>query len=118
MTDVTGFGLAGHVLAICRASNLRADLSLAAIPLYEGAAALAAAGIRSTAYPDNLAAAPVTGASGAAGLLLHDPQTAGGLLAAIAPDQAEACVAALRAAGHEAAIIGALSQGAPAIHCR
>lgn len=118
MTDVTGFGLAGHVLAICRASNLRADLTLATMPLYDGAAALADDGIRSTAYPDNLAAAPVAGASGAAGLLLHDPQTAGGLLAAVAPDQAEACVAALRAAGHEAAIIGALSQGAPAIYCR
>ncbi len=118
MTDVTGFGLAGHVLAICRASNLRADLTLAAVPLYEGAAKLAAAGIRSSAYPDNLAAAPVTGASGAAGVLLHDPQTAGGLLAAVAPDQADALVRELRALGHAAAIIGALSQGAPAIHCR
>lgn len=117
MTDVTGFGLAGHLLAICRASNLRADLTLDAIPLYDGAAKLADAGIRSTAYPDNLAAAPVTGARGACGLLLHDPQTAGGLLAAVAPDQANALVTELREAGHEAAVVGTLSKGAPAIHC-
>lgn len=117
MTDVTGFGLAGHLLAICRASNLRADLTLDAIPLYDGAAKLADAGIRSTAYPDSLAAAPVTGARGACGLLLHDPQTAGGLLAAVAPDQANALVTELREAGHEAAVVGTLSKGAPAIHC-
>ncbi|MFU8882991.1 MAG: selenide, water dikinase SelD, partial [Rhodobacterales bacterium] len=65
MTDVTGFGLAGHLMAICRASGVGAALQLAAIPLYDGAEALAARGIRSTAYADNLAAAPVSGASGA-----------------------------------------------------
>ena len=118
MTDVTGFGLAGHLLAICRASQLRAEIDLAAIPLYDGAAELADAGIRSTAWAANLAAAPVTGATGPRGVLLHDPQTAGGLLAAVSPDQAEGCVAELRAQGHEAAIIGRLSAGAPAILCR
>jgi selenide, water dikinase len=117
MTDVTGFGLAGHLMAICRASGLRASLQLDAIPLYDGAEALAAAGIRSTAYPANLAAAVVQGASGPRGILLHDPQTAGGLLAAVAADQAEALVSKLRQAGHEAAIIGTLQTGAPAILC-
>jgi selenide, water dikinase len=117
MTDVTGFGLAGHLLAICRASGLGARVQLAAIPLHDGAEELAAQGIRSTAYPANLAAAPVTGASGPRGILLHDPQTAGGLLAAVAPDQAEGLLALLRAMGHEAALIGHLTEGAPAIHC-
>ena len=117
MTDVTGFGLAGHLMAICRASGLRASLQLDAIPIYDGAEALAAAGIRSTAYPANLAAAAVQGASGPRGVLLHDPQTAGGLLAAVAADQAEALVLKLREAGHEAAIIGSLQTGAPAILC-
>lgn len=117
MTDVTGFGLAGHLMTICRASGLRASLHLGAIPLYDGAEALADEGIRSTAYPTNLAAAPVQGGSGPRGALLHDPQTAGGLLAAVAPDQAEALLSALRSAGHDAAIIGKLDTGAPAIDC-
>jgi selenide, water dikinase len=45
--------------------------------------------------------------------LLSDPQTCGGLLAAIPADQAEAVVKALRADGHEAAVIGEVSTGAP-----
>ena len=117
MTDVTGFGLAGHLMAICRASGLRAALDLEAIPVHDGAEDLAAAGIRSTAYPANLAAAPVTGASGPRGALLHDPQTAGGFLAAVPADQAEALLAALRAAGHRSARIGTLQPGAPGIDC-
>ena len=117
MTDVTGFGLAGHLMAICRASSLRARLNLADIPLHDGVEDLTEAGIRSTAYPANLAAVPVTGASGARGVLLHDPQTAGGFLAAVAPDQAELLLARLRASGHEAAIIGRLDTGAPGIDC-
>ena len=115
MTDVTGFGLAGHLLAICRASGLGARLRLSDIPLYDGAEDLAAKGIRSTAHAANMAAAPVTGASGARGALLHDPQTAGGLLAAVDPGQAGNLVAALRALGHEAALIGSMTEGAPEI---
>lgn len=117
MTDVTGFGLAGHLMAICRASGLAARIRLAEVPLYDGAEALAEAGIRSTAWPANQAAAPVTGASGARGALLHDPQTAGGLLAAVAPDQAEALLSDLRALGHEAAIIGTLTEGPAGVSC-
>lgn len=117
MTDVTGFGLAGHLMAICRASGLSARLGLADIPLYDGAEDLARAGIRSTAWPANRAASPVIGAEGPRGALLHDPQTAGGLLAAVAPERAEALIATLRTAGHEAAVIGVLSDGPPAITC-
>ena len=117
MTDVTGFGLAGHLLEICRASDLSAELSLDMIPLYPGALALAEAGHRSTLHPANQAAAPVAGAEGARGALLHDPQTAGGLLAAVEADQAEALVAALRLLGHEAAVIGRMVAGAPGVSC-
>ncbi len=53
MTDVTGFGLAGHLLAICRASGCGAEIDLDAVPLYAGAEALAAAGHRSTLYAAN-----------------------------------------------------------------
>lgn len=117
MTDVTGFGLAGHLMAICRASGLAADLDLAAIPLLDGAATLAKTGLRSTAWPANQAASPVMGATGATGLLLHDPQTAGGFLAAVAPDQAPALVTQLQQQGHPAAIIGTLRPGAAGITC-
>lgn len=117
MTDVTGFGLAGHLMALCRTSGLAAEISLGDIPTYDGAEALAEAGIRSTAWPANMAAAPVTGATGARGTLLHDPQTAGGLLASVAPDQAETLLQEVRALGHEAAIIGRMIAGAPAIRC-
>ena len=86
MTDVTGFGLAGHLLNMLEASGTGATLDLAAIPLHAGALDLAAQGIRSTIWEANRAAAaprvfhedtPLTA-------LLFDPQTAGGLLAAVA----------------------------------
>ncbi|TMM54044.1 selenide, water dikinase SelD [Sulfitobacter sabulilitoris] len=115
MTDVTGFGLAGHLMAICRASGVGARITLDAIPLYSGAQDLAAAGHRSTIHADNLAHAPVAGARGPRGALLHDPQTAGGLLAAVAAQDARALVDRLRAAGHEAALIGRFTSGPPAL---
>jgi selenide, water dikinase len=91
MTDVTGFGLAGHLDEMLRAGEVAADLELAAVPLMAGAEALAAAGIASTIAPANRAAligrieAPKTPRAA----LLFDPQTAGGLLAAVPADAAE-----------------------------
>lgn len=118
MTDVTGFGLAGHLLAMCRASGVRASVGLDDLPIYEGALDLAEEGHRSSIYDANLAAAPVINAHDARAVFLHDPQTAGGLLAALAPEVAERALASLRAAGHSAAIIGAIDEGAPEIICR
>ncbi|KPA21927.1 Selenide, water dikinase [Shimia sp. SK013] len=115
MTDVTGFGLAGHLMAICRASGVAADINLGAVQTYAGAEALAAAGHRSTIYQNNVDAAPVVGEDSAKAALLHDPQTAGGLLAAVAADQAAALVAQLRSLGHDAAVIGRLKEGAASI---
>ncbi|MCB1357155.1 MAG: selenide, water dikinase SelD [Maritimibacter sp.] len=117
MTDVTGFGLAGHLLAICKASGVAAELALDAVPLYPGALALAEAGHRSSIWTANRAAAPVAGAEGARGALMHDPQTAGGLLAAVEAEAAEGLVARLRDAGHEAAVIGRILEGDPALRC-
>jgi selenide,water dikinase len=116
MTDVTGFGLAGHLLNICRASGTGAALALDALPLLPGAEALAAAGLRSTLWSENRAA--LAGHLGALpdtprAALLFDPQTAGGLLAAVGPDTAEDTLAALRAAGYPAARIGAITGGPP-----
>ncbi len=115
MTDVTGFGLAGHLLGMCRASGLGARLDLAAVPVYPGALELAGAGHRSTIWAANARAAPVRGATGAREALLHDPQTAGGMLAALPAGAADAVVAELCAAGHEAARIGEMVAGAPEI---
>ncbi len=113
MTDVTGFGLAGHLLEILQASNCAATLILAQIPLLPGAELLAAAGHASSLAPANRAAtAPyMTFTQSPAADLLFDPQTAGGLLAAVPADQADALIAALG----DAAIIGALTMGAPLI---
>lgn len=109
MTDVTGFGLAGHLGEMLKASSARAQLDLAAIPLYPGALDLAAAGIASTLLPENLAFDSIVHGElgGAMRALLFDPQTAGGLLAGIPQNRAAECVTALRAAGYnDAAIIG------------
>jgi selenide,water dikinase len=113
---VTGFGLAGHLGNICRASGVAAWIDPEAVPLMPGAEALAANGIRSTIWAANRRAAPVAGLDeGARAALLHDPQTAGGLLAAVAAAEAEGLVAQLRAAGHQAARIGGIEAGAAAL---
>lgn len=112
MTDVTGFGLAGHLLAICEASGTGAEISLDRVPFYDGAMELAAQGVRSTIYPQNrTAGARMTLPDDPRADLLFDPQTAGGLLAAIAPDDADATVAALCQAGYRAARIGRVVDG-------
>ncbi|MBI1418847.1 MAG: selenide, water dikinase SelD [Limimaricola sp.] len=119
MTDVTGFGLAGHLAGLCEASGVAADLDLHAVPLMPGALALAEAGVRSTLFAENRAGAgAVLGAAGARGDLLFDPQTAGGLLAAVQSEDAEALVANLVAAGYDAAIIGRIVAGDPVITVR
>ncbi|WP_460273196.1 selenide, water dikinase SelD [Celeribacter sp. ULVN23_4] len=114
MTDVTGFGLAGHLLGICRASGVAAEIRLSDIPLLPGALAQSMAGMRSTIYPANRAyAAEYHGPEGARADLLFDPQTAGGLLACLSPMRAEKCLSALREAGYQAALIGEITEGEP-----
>lgn len=82
MTDVTGFGLLGHLLGICEASKLGAELRLDAIPYLPGAAALSAQRVRSSLFAENAAQLPEISTGGVQDLLF-DPQTAGGLLAAL-----------------------------------
>jgi len=115
MTDVTGFGLAGHLLEILQASGCAARLDLACVPVLAGAEALAAAGQASSLAPANRAAAAprMVFTESPRATLLFDPQTAGGLLAAVPSGQAEALVAALRLQGEAAAIIGRIEAGTP-----
>ena len=102
MTDVTGFGLAGHLAGLCAASGVSARVDLSAVPLMAGAEALAAAGVRSSLFAANLAALEGRAAlpGGPRAALMADPQTAGGLLAAVP----EAAVPGLE--GHGAVRIG------------
>ena len=115
MTDVTGFGLAGHLLEILEASGVAARLRLADVPLMAGALDLAAAGMGSSLQPANLAATSwrMEAPQDVRVTLLTDPQTCGGLLASVPAGEAEALVLALRAAGHQAAAIGEVVAGEP-----
>lgn len=119
MTDVTGFGLLGHLDEMLRASGLHVRLDLTAIPLMPGAEALAARGVTSTVAPSNRAAliGRVALPDGPRTALLFDPQTAGGMLASVPMDQAEALCMSLRDMGHVAAMIGQFlpAQDRPAI---
>lgn len=101
-TDVTGFGLAGHLQEMLEASGVGAVLRLESIPALPGVRALVAHGIESTLAADNrvlLGDAPGTA-------LLVDPQTSGGLLLGLPPSRAGACLEALLDGGLNAAIVG------------
>jgi selenide,water dikinase len=89
VTDVTGFGLAGHLLEMLDASRVSARLSMGALPLLEGFAELNAAGVRSSLDPANRAGESRCRVdrpelnSRPAFHALFDPQTSGGLLLAV-----------------------------------
>jgi selenide,water dikinase len=111
-TDVTGFGLLGHLVEMTKASGTDAAIDLAAVPVMDGALATVQAGIFSSLHPQNarLRRAVVNAADYADDprfALLFDPQTAGGLLASVPEERAEDCVAALKKQGYaSAAIVG------------
>ncbi len=111
-TDVTGFGLLGHLLEMVKPAGVDVKLYLRAIPVLDGALETLASGIASSLQPQNVRLRRAirdleTVADDPRYPLLFDPQTAGGLLASVPADAAEACVAELRQSGYEqAAIIG------------
>lgn len=111
-TDLTGFGLLGHLVEMTRPSGVDAELSLSALPLLAGALETVKAGIVSSLQPANVRLRRALRNQEAfvdhpVYPLLFDPQTAGGLLAGVPAERAEACVAALHAAGYGGtAVIG------------
>jgi selenide,water dikinase len=116
-SDITGFGLAGHLIEMLDASGVDVRLVLDALPTLDGALDLLALGLASTLAPANRRAAEgmMGEARGARFELLFDPQTAGGLIAGVGHEHAAACVAALKQAGYaDAAIIGAVTARAGA----
>ena len=109
-TDVTGFGLAGHLHEMARASACGVELEIGRLPLYAGAAELARAGIQSSLLPQNIRIRHDIEdrgkfAANAAYPLIFDPQTAGGLLASVDEEKAQECLEALDELGYETARI-------------
>lgn len=111
MTDVTGFGLAGHLQGICDASGVGAVLRLDRIPVLDGALALSDNGVLSSLFPDNRNLVPSLPDHGKA-RLLFDPQTGGGLLAAVSHNKAGSLCKSLQDQGFDAAIIGEMTDQA------
>ncbi len=126
-TDVTGFGIAGHLHEMLEGSDCAGELDFGALPIFDGVLALAADGV----VPGRTAevieyAAPFTTWTGrpapigpgaplddlARWRVLCDPQTSGGLLMAVAPDKSEALCAALAKRGCACAVIGSAIEGA------
>jgi selenide,water dikinase len=125
-TDVTGFGLLGHLANILDASGLDAEIRASDVPLLDGALELAAAGVAPGGSRRNLeralrVTAMSSDVSAAMQLLLADAQTSGGLLLCVAEDRANEAVDRLKEAGStRAAVIGQLSSaaGVPRIRVR
>ncbi|MEO8812928.1 MAG: selenide, water dikinase SelD [Caulobacteraceae bacterium] len=121
VTDVTGFGLLGHSLEMCRGAGLAAEIAADRVPFLTGVEALARDGVRTGAGPRNWESYRAD-ADLPADLepwrreLLVDPQTSGGLLIAVAPEGTDAVLRLARAAGFDqAAVVGSMNSGAPRI---
>ena len=116
MTDVTGFGLAGHALEMARGSDCTLRIDWSAVPLLDGARNLASAGYVTGASGRNWASygSEVTFARDMAAVdqtLLCDPQTSGGLLVSCAASAADEVRAVFHRHGFGAAVIGQAEAG-------
>lgn len=121
MTDVTGFGLLGHLLELARGSSLSAKLDMAGIPflpqvqkLAEQGCVTGASGRNWQGYGHEVILAPSINPVQQA--LLTDPQTAGGLLVSCAPETVEQVLALFREEGFaDAAVIGEMQAGSAGV---
>ena len=122
-TDVTGFGLLGHGLEMARASGARFVFEAAALPALPGALGLAAAGVETGGAAHNRrflapALAVADSVSPESVTLAVDPQTSGGLLAAVPGDEVDGIVRALNDVGVQAWRVGEVETGEPAVELR
>lgn len=124
ITDVTGFGLLGHLLEVARGSKLKASINMAQVPLLRNVQHLAAGGFATGASERNWAgyghdvslAASITPVQKA---LLTDPQTSGGLLVSCSPAAVDEVLAIFAHAGFaHAAVIGEMTAGAAQVEVR
>jgi selenide, water dikinase len=109
-TDVTGFGLLGHLVEMLKASDVDAEINMDALPVLDGAEETIRAGILSSLQPQNVRLRravmnPPDAGADSRFALLFDPQTSGGLLAGVAAAEAESCVRDLRAKGYAVSTI-------------
>ncbi len=121
MTDVTGFGLLGHLQRLLQDLDAGAEISVESIPNLTGAAELAKQGVRSSLWAQNKQLlkrfSVKTGIDEPQLSLLCDPQTGGGLLAIIPSENAESCLSRLIADGYsDAAVIGSIVDTGLSIH--
>ena len=115
-TDVTGFGLLGHLVEMLREGGVDAELDFAAIPRLAGTEALFERGARSSLHAANAAfgdALDGLDPGDPRAALLFDPQTSGGLLASVPAERADGCAEALAAAGCDGSMIGTFRAAAP-----
>jgi selenide, water dikinase len=120
LTDVTGFGLLGHLLEVCRGSGMRARVQWNAVPLLTDARTLASTGFVTGGSARNwkgyghLVELTTHGAVEQA--ILTDPQTSGGLLVACAPESVDEVLDCFRRQGFQrVAVIGEIEAGAPGV---
>ena len=104
-TDLTGFGLLGHLVEMTRPSEVDAEIHLSALPLLDGAQDCVEAGITSSLQSANVRLRRALRnqeefVKHPRYPLIFDPQTAGGLLASVPADRVDACIAALKAQGY------------------
>ena len=109
-TDITGFGIAGHLLEMLKDSSLGAVINMDALPLIDGALESVNAGFLSTLQPKNERLSrhidnPDEARRHAAFPLLFDPQTSGGLLAGVASGDADQCLQSLIDQGYDSSVI-------------
>ena len=121
ITDVTGFGLAGHLLEMCRGAKLTAQLRMRDVPLLDGVRDLAASGVFTGASARNWAAYGTdvrmdSRLAAADQTLLTDPQTSGGLLVACTQESVSDVLGIFRQQGFaRAAQIGVFADGEPVL---
>jgi selenide,water dikinase len=121
LTDVTGFGLLGHLLEICKGSGVAARIDWNALPVLPGALDLAREGFSTGAskrnfagYGDKVSLSASIDEAGKA--LLTDPQTSGGLLVACRPDTVDEVMRLFADEGFgRAAVVGDIVEGEPAV---
>lgn len=114
-TDVTGFGLVGHLVEMLKSSGCSATVGLDAVPALPGVRECMGQGVFSSLFPANARLRHAVHATDAVVKeamypIVFDPQTSGGLLAGVPKDRVAACVAALKEVNCDAVVIGYVTE--------